>query len=315
MACACAPTSPTCRPARPTNIRTGRWSIRRNGCRTATSVIRVDSRGAGRSPGVIDIWSLREAQDLAQCVDWAGVQPWSNGKVGLNGISYYAENQWQAAALQPKHLAAICTVGGRRRFLPRHGAPRRHLLPRLRAGLVEGAGLHRAERARHARLQEPHERRLGVGAGDALGRTARQKSPRLLRRLHLAQARHRRILAVAHAGLEQSEGAAALDRQLGRARPASARQFRRLRALRVGEEMARSARHRALDALLYELRPRPAEAVLRPLPQRRRRPAGPSSRRCNCRCAIPARNSSSGTRTNGRSSARNGPSFTSIRPT
>ena len=74
--------------------------------------MRVDSRGAGRSPGVIDIWSLREAQDLAQCVEWAGVQPWSNGKVGLNGISYYAENQWQAAALQPKHLAAICLWEG-----------------------------------------------------------------------------------------------------------------------------------------------------------------------------------------------------------
>ena len=74
--------------------------------------IRVDSRGAGRSPGVIDIWSMREAQDLAQCVEWAGVQPWSNGKVGLNGISYYAENQWQCAALQPKHLAAICLWEG-----------------------------------------------------------------------------------------------------------------------------------------------------------------------------------------------------------
>jgi putative CocE/NonD family hydrolase len=75
-------------------------------------VIRVDSRGAGRSPGVIDIWSLREAQDLAQCVEWAGVQSWSNGKVGLNGISYFAENQWQCAALQPKHLAAICLWEG-----------------------------------------------------------------------------------------------------------------------------------------------------------------------------------------------------------
>jgi len=42
------------------------------------------------------------------------LQPWSNGKVGLNGISsYYAENQWQTAALQPKHLAAICTLGRR----------------------------------------------------------------------------------------------------------------------------------------------------------------------------------------------------------
>jgi predicted acyl esterase len=74
--------------------------------------IRVDSRGAGRSPGVIDIWSLREAQDLARCVEWAGTQPWSNGKVGLNGISYYAQNQWQTAALQPKHLAAICLWEG-----------------------------------------------------------------------------------------------------------------------------------------------------------------------------------------------------------
>jgi uncharacterized protein len=75
-------------------------------------VIRVDSRGAGTSEGIIDIWSLREAQDLAACVDWAGVQPWSNGKVGLNGISYFAENQWQTAALQPEHLAAICTWEG-----------------------------------------------------------------------------------------------------------------------------------------------------------------------------------------------------------
>ncbi len=90
--------------------------------------IRVDSRGAGRSPGVIDIWSLREAKDLAACIEWAGARRWSNGKVGLNGISYYAMNQWQAAALQPRHLAAMCawedwhviarrrsTDGGRRR--------------------------------------------------------------------------------------------------------------------------------------------------------------------------------------------------------
>ena len=40
------------------------------------------------------------------------MQPWSNGKVGLNGISYYAENQWQCAALQPKHLAAMCLWEG-----------------------------------------------------------------------------------------------------------------------------------------------------------------------------------------------------------
>ena len=75
-------------------------------------VIRVDSRGCGRSPGLIDIWSAREAKDLYQCIEWAARQPWCNGKIGLNGISYYAMNQWQVASLQPPHLAAMCAWEG-----------------------------------------------------------------------------------------------------------------------------------------------------------------------------------------------------------
>ncbi len=74
--------------------------------------VRVDSRGAGRSPGVLDIWSAREATDLYRSIEWAAGQPWSTGKVGLNGISYYAMNQWQVAALRPPHLAAICVWEG-----------------------------------------------------------------------------------------------------------------------------------------------------------------------------------------------------------
>ncbi len=74
--------------------------------------VRVDSRGMGRSPGYLDPWSWREAEDFAICVDWSGVQAWSNGKVGLNGISYYGMNQWQVASLQPGHLAAICVWEG-----------------------------------------------------------------------------------------------------------------------------------------------------------------------------------------------------------
>ena len=74
--------------------------------------VRVDSRGAGRSPGVLDIYSAREARDLYHCIEWAARQPWSSGKVGLNGISYYAMNQWQVAAMQPPHLAAMCVWEG-----------------------------------------------------------------------------------------------------------------------------------------------------------------------------------------------------------
>jgi uncharacterized protein len=74
--------------------------------------IRVDSRGCGRSPGVIDHHSPRETRDFFACIEWAGTQPWSNGKVGLAGISYYATNQWRVAAMQPPHLAAICVWEG-----------------------------------------------------------------------------------------------------------------------------------------------------------------------------------------------------------
>jgi predicted acyl esterase len=74
--------------------------------------IRVDSRGAGRSPGRLDIFSPQETRDFYECIEWAGTQPWSNGKVGLLGISYYAVNQWQVAALRPPHLAAICPWEG-----------------------------------------------------------------------------------------------------------------------------------------------------------------------------------------------------------
>ena len=70
--------------------------------------VRVDSRGAGRSPGYFEPFYLpRETRDLYLCIEWAGIQPWSNGKVGLCGISYPASNQWRVAALQPPHLAAI----------------------------------------------------------------------------------------------------------------------------------------------------------------------------------------------------------------
>jgi uncharacterized protein len=69
--------------------------------------VRVDSRGAGRSPGYIDPFSPRETCDFYLCIEWAGTQPWSNGKVGLLGISYYGINQWHVASLQPPHLAAI----------------------------------------------------------------------------------------------------------------------------------------------------------------------------------------------------------------
>jgi uncharacterized protein len=109
--------------------------------------VRIDSRGAGRSPGFLDVWSAREAQDLYRCIEWAGTQSWSSGKVGINGISYYAMNQWQVGALKPPHLAAMCIWEGSSdyyRELCRHGGILCDFLnswhPRQVASVQHGAG-------------------------------------------------------------------------------------------------------------------------------------------------------------------------------
>jgi uncharacterized protein len=69
--------------------------------------LRIDSRGTGHSPGYVDMWNRRETRDIYESIEWAAIQPWSDGKVAMSGISYYAMNQWQVAALQPPHLVAI----------------------------------------------------------------------------------------------------------------------------------------------------------------------------------------------------------------
>src|SRR5262249_5314701 len=76
------------------------------------ALVRVDVRGTGRSPGFMDLLSVRETQDLYACIEWAARQPWSSGRVGLNGVSYLAMTQWQVAALAPPHLSAMCVWEG-----------------------------------------------------------------------------------------------------------------------------------------------------------------------------------------------------------
>jgi hypothetical protein len=67
----------------------------------------VDTRGTGTSPGQSDIWSMQEARDYYDAIEWAADQTWSSGKVGLVGVSYYAITQWNVAGLQPPSLTTI----------------------------------------------------------------------------------------------------------------------------------------------------------------------------------------------------------------
>ncbi|WP_375460643.1 CocE/NonD family hydrolase [uncultured Enterovirga sp.] len=74
--------------------------------------VRVDSRGCGCSPGYIDHFGPREQTDYVACIAWAAAQGWSNGKVGLNGVSYFGSNQWHVAKHKPPNLAAMCIWEG-----------------------------------------------------------------------------------------------------------------------------------------------------------------------------------------------------------
>jgi predicted acyl esterase len=79
-------------------------------------VIKIDSRGSGKSPGFLDVNSPAESRDLYDAIEWAAAQPWCNGKVGLLGISYYAAGQWSVAALKPPHLVAMIPWQGTHDF-------------------------------------------------------------------------------------------------------------------------------------------------------------------------------------------------------
>jgi uncharacterized protein len=50
------------------------------------------------------MFSPGETKDYYNAIEWAAEQLWCSGKFGLNGISYYAINQWLVASLQPPHL-------------------------------------------------------------------------------------------------------------------------------------------------------------------------------------------------------------------
>ncbi|MDF1794233.1 MAG: CocE/NonD family hydrolase [Thalassobaculaceae bacterium] len=73
--------------------------------------VRVDIRGSGESDGVIDgEYSERELSDACAVIDWIARQPWSNGSVGMMGISWGGFNCLQVAALKPPALKAVISI-------------------------------------------------------------------------------------------------------------------------------------------------------------------------------------------------------------
>jgi hypothetical protein len=70
------------------------------------AVVVQDVRGRYASAGVFTPYQ-NEGRDGYDTIEWAAVQPWSNGAVGTFGLSYPGAVQWLAAVESPPHLKAM----------------------------------------------------------------------------------------------------------------------------------------------------------------------------------------------------------------
>jgi putative CocE/NonD family hydrolase len=69
---------------------------------------RVDIRGSGDSDGLLrGEYTEQEQADGLEVIAWLASRAWSNGSVGMRGISWGGFNTFQIAALQPAQLKAI----------------------------------------------------------------------------------------------------------------------------------------------------------------------------------------------------------------
>ena len=70
------------------------------------AVVLQDTRGRGDSDGEFDFY-FPEGKDGYDTIEWIAKQPWSNGRVGMDGGSYLGTVQWLAARERPPSLACI----------------------------------------------------------------------------------------------------------------------------------------------------------------------------------------------------------------
>src|SRR4051794_21286103 len=71
------------------------------------AVLGVSIRGTGCSQGAFDPFDHTMGQDGYDAVEWAARRPWSNGRVGMIGVSFGGITQLPTAAERPPHLRAI----------------------------------------------------------------------------------------------------------------------------------------------------------------------------------------------------------------
>jgi len=103
-------------------------------CRNGYAVVYVDPRGMWHSEGNGVHNGPQEADDVYDAIEWLAAQSWSNGRVGMLGVSYLAGIQYIAAATAPPSLKAIspweCFSDWYREFCYHGGIPETGFIPR-----------------------------------------------------------------------------------------------------------------------------------------------------------------------------------------
>jgi predicted acyl esterase len=84
------------------------WYVDRQGY----AYVHADVVGTGRSEGEYRFLDRREQEAHYDVIEWIARQPWSNGKVGGIGQSYYCVSQWFMGIQSPPHLACLGAYDG-----------------------------------------------------------------------------------------------------------------------------------------------------------------------------------------------------------
>ncbi len=99
-------------PYRKHESRSRNWALYSYFVQRGYVVAAVDIRGTGGSEGRLIPYEYSEIEqrDGESVIDWLSKQPWSNGKVGMFGISWGGFNAIQMAARHPPALKAIVAI-------------------------------------------------------------------------------------------------------------------------------------------------------------------------------------------------------------
>lgn len=106
------------------------------------AVVLADVRGTGYSEGCMNMMGAKEQRDTYDLVEWIANQTWSDGKVGMYGVSYVGTTPHEALIMAPPHLVTVVTVAGvthQWRNMYQNGVPYQGRFYPLTYEVLEGA--------------------------------------------------------------------------------------------------------------------------------------------------------------------------------